>query len=102
MVGEASSQAVRSAREVSETSRSSQMIRKVQRRPSRSSSAMIGRPEREPRTAGFFGIAAGFAIKALLRNATDIVASCYVYCSTGADDVTGHTAPRAAGAALCT
>ena len=55
MVGEASSQAVRSAREVSErSSRSSQTIRRLQRRPSRSSSAMIGRPDAEPRTVRFF------------------------------------------------
>ena len=49
-----SSQAARNAREVSALSRSSQTIRRVQRRPSRSSSAMIGRPDVEPRTARFF------------------------------------------------
>ena len=44
----------RSAREVSGPLRSSQSTRSVQRRPSRSSSTMIGRPVLEPRT--FFTI----------------------------------------------
>src|SRR5258708_23893853 len=53
-VGEISSQALRRARDVSVCVRNSQSIRKVQRRPNRSSSTMIGRPVREPRTAAFF------------------------------------------------
>src|SRR3954447_6510266 len=77
-VGEASSQAVRSAREVSGPSRSSQTMRSVQRRPRRSSRAMTGRPVLEPRTAVFLVSAAGFDIEALLHTATDNVACCYV------------------------
>ena len=60
--GEASSQASRSAREVSAPSRSSHNIRNVQRRPSKSSSTMIGRPVLEPRTARF-AFTTCFAIK---------------------------------------
>src|SRR5437762_1325340 len=65
-VGEASSQAVRSAREVSGPWRSSQTMRSVQRRPSRSSRAMTGRPVLEPRTAVFLTTAAGFDIESPL------------------------------------
>ena len=53
-VGEASSQAVRRARDVSGWSRNSHRMRRLQRRPNRSSSAMIGRPDVEPRTLRFF------------------------------------------------
>ena len=87
-VGEASSQAVRSARDVSDPSRNSHMIRNTQRRPSRSSSAMIGRPVREPRTAGFPGDGGLFRHRnPLLHHATNIVAYCYIYCSAGVSRV---------------
>ena len=54
--------------------RSSHRIRKVQRRPSRSSRVMIGRPDFEPRTLCFFMADIGFGVRASLRHATDNVA----------------------------
>ena len=69
----------RKAREVKGCSRSSHRIRKLQRRPRRSSRAMTGRPEREPRTRRVVVTAeACFGIEAPLRRATDSVALRYV------------------------
>jgi hypothetical protein len=56
-----------STRNWSGPSRSSQITRSAQRRPSRSSSAMIGRPVREPRTLRFFMAEAGFGMEAPLQ-----------------------------------
>src|ERR1700730_287103 len=81
-VGEASSQAARSAREGQGRARSSQTIRKLQRRLHRSSNAMIGRADLEPRTARFFMAGACFGIGgslfSILQLATHNVAWRYV------------------------
>jgi hypothetical protein len=49
-------------------------MRKAQRRPNRSSSAMIGRPVFEPRTLFFFVAESFFGTVPPLRFATDNVA----------------------------
>jgi hypothetical protein len=65
------------------------MIRKLQRRPNKSSSDMIGLPERDPRTFRVFTAAACFGIGVPpLPDATNNVAYRYLYCSTGIDHVT--------------
>src|ERR1700730_15563567 len=81
-VGEASSQAARSARDVKGRSRRAQTIRKLQRRPNRSSNAMIGRADLEPRTARFFMAGGWFGTGGfpfcMFQHATDNVAWRYV------------------------